>query len=90
MVFSNFSPEHLQDKIVGPRINKAYKQLTSKKGQTDGYKNVLMGYARSPFRDFESYLRFVVGVVEDDFQLVFKQYNSNFITFEKPPEQLFN
>ena len=29
-----------------------------------------MGYAISPFRDFESYLRIVVGLVEDDIYLI--------------------
>ena len=33
-----------------------------------------MGYARSPFRDFESYVRIVVGLHEDDIQLTIKQY----------------
>ena len=32
-----------------------------------------MGYARSPFRDFENYLRIVVGLDEDDNQLILKQ-----------------
>ena len=40
-----------------------------------------MGYARSPFRAFESYVRIVVGLVEDDIQLRLKQYNSNFCHF---------
>ena len=44
-----------------------------------------MGYARSPFRDFESYLRVVVGLDEDDIQLILKQYNANFFTFELDP-----
>ena len=44
-----------------------------------------MGYARSPFRDFESYLRIVVGLDEDDFQLILKQYNANFVTYELDP-----
>ena len=44
-----------------------------------------MGYARSPFRDFENYLRFVVGLDEDDFLLILKQYNSNFITYKLTP-----
>ena len=44
-----------------------------------------MGYARSPFRDFESYLRFVVGLDEDDIQLILKQYNANFVTFDLDP-----
>ena len=39
-----------------------------------------MGYARSPLRDFESYLRIIVGLNEDDIQLILKQYNEKFIT----------
>ena len=41
-----------------------------------------MGYARSLFRDFESYLRIVVGLVEDFIQIILKQYNANFITYQ--------
>ena len=41
-----------------------------------------MGYARSRFRDFESYLRIVVGLDEDDIQMILKQHNSNFVTYE--------
>ena len=44
-----------------------------------------MGYARSPFRDFQSYQRIVVGLDEDDMQLILKQYNANFDTFELDP-----
>ena len=46
-----------------------------------------MGYAgsRSPFRDFESYLRLVVGLDEDVVQLILKQYDSNFVTYEFLP-----
>ena len=44
-----------------------------------------MGYARSPFRDIESHLRIVVGLDEDDSQLILKQYNSNFVTYEISP-----
>ena len=39
-----------------------------------------MAYARSLFRDFEQYLRFVVGLKEEDIQFISKQYNSNFVT----------
>ena len=46
---------------------------------------LLMGYARSPSRDFESYLRIVIGSDEDDFQLILKQYNANFVTHELDP-----
>ena len=52
---------------------------------TDGYIILLMGYARSPFRDFESYLRIVVGLDEDDIQLNLKQNNANFVTYELDP-----
>ena len=45
----------------------------------------LFGYARSPFRDFESYLRIVVGLDEEDIQLILKQNNSHFITYELTP-----
>ena len=44
-----------------------------------------MGHARSPFPDFETYLRSVVGLDEDDIQIISKQYNSHFVTFEIPP-----
>ena len=44
-----------------------------------------MGYARSPIRDFESYLRIVVGLDEDDIQLILKQYNEKFVTYELEP-----
>ena len=33
---------------------------------------------------FERYLKNVVGLVEDDLQLILKQYKSNFVDFEMP------
>ena len=39
-----------------------------------------MVYARSPFRDFESYMRIVSGLDKEDIQLILKQYISHFIT----------
>ena len=45
-----------------------------------------MGYVRPPFPNFETYLRIVVGLNEDDIQLVLKQYNSNFVIDELFPE----
>ena len=44
-----------------------------------------LGFARSPFRDFETYLRVVVGLDESDIHINIKQKNSNFITYEIPP-----
>ena len=46
---------------------------------------LLMGYARSLFRDFGSYLRIVTGLDEDKIQLILKQYEANFVTFELDP-----
>ena len=46
---------------------------------------LLLGYARYPVPGFGSYLRFVLGLDEHDIQLNLKQYNSNFIIFERPP-----
>ena len=46
---------------------------------TDGYMLLLLDYGRSLFRDFESYLRIVVGLDEEDIQLILKEYNSHFL-----------
>ena len=43
-----------------------------------------MGYGRSPLRDFESYLRIVVGLDEEDFQLFSRNFFSTFIKYEIP------
>ena len=44
-----------------------------------------MYYARSPFRDFESFLRMTGDLDEDYIQLILKQYNSKFVTYELDP-----
>ena len=44
-----------------------------------------MGYATSPFRDFQSYLRIVIGLEEDNIRLILKQYNEKFVTYELEP-----
>ena len=44
-----------------------------------------MSYTRSPFRDFESYLRVIVGLEEDDIRLILKQNNEKFVTYELEP-----
>ena len=46
---------------------------------------LLLGYARSLFRDFETYLRIVFRLDEEVIQLILKEYNSHFITDELPP-----
>ena len=59
--------------------------MRSEKSSTDGYILLLMAYARSLFRDFESYLRIAVGLDEDDIRLILKQYSANFVTYEFEP-----
>ena len=44
-----------------------------------------MGYARSPFTVFKSYLRNVVGLNEINIQLLMKQYFLIFIGYARPP-----
>ena len=51
---SHFSQEHLQDETIGPRFIDEFLKLSHEKKNSDGYMILLLGYARSPFRDFES------------------------------------
>ena len=46
---------------------------------------LLLGYAKSKIREFESFLRIVIGLDEEDIQLILKQYNSHFVTYELTP-----
>ena len=77
--------DHLEDETLAPRIAETYWKLRSDKTSHDGYIILLMGYARSPFRDFESYLRVFVGLDEDNIRLILKQYNEKFVTYELDP-----
>ena len=74
--------EHLDDEILGPRIIDEFIKLSIEERDRDGYMILLLGYSASPFRDFESYLRPVIGLDERDIQLILKEYNSPFITYE--------
>ena len=82
---SKYTDDFLEDEIIGPRITKAYKKLETEKRQTDVYYMLILGYARPLFRNFESYLRMVVGLDEDDIQLILKQYNAKIVTYELDP-----
>ena len=82
---SEITDDHLEDDILAPRIADTYWKLRSEKSRHDGYIILLMSYARSPFRDFESYLRIFVGLEEDNIQLILKQYNEKFVTYELDP-----
>ena len=81
----NITDSHLEDETLAPRIAETSRKLRSDKSSHDGYITLLMGYARSPFRDFESYLRIVFGLEEDNIQLILKRYNEKFITYELDP-----
>ena len=81
----NNTDSHLEDETLAPRIIETYWKLRSDKSSHDGYIILLMGYVRSPFRDFENYLRIVIGLEEDNIQLILKQYNENFVTYELDP-----
>ena len=76
---SDITPYHLQHEKIGPRIIEAYRTLRLKKSRIDCYNKLLMVYARSPFREFESSLRVVICFDEDDIQLILKQYIPNFL-----------
>ena len=77
---SDFSPEDLLHEIRRPNIIVIYRKLSTEKSQTDGCYLLLRDYVHSPFREFESYIRIVVGLNEDDIRVILKQYNSEFIT----------
>ena len=85
LIIPNVTDYHLQDGTIGPHTIKTYWDLRSEKSSTDGYIILIMGYARSPFQDLESYLRIVVGLDEDDIRLILKQCNANFVTYELSP-----
>ena len=82
---SHISQQHLQDEIIGPRIIDEYYKLQHEKRNSDGYRILLLGYSRSLFLDFESFFRIVVRSDEKDIQLILKQYNSHFVTYELTP-----
>ena len=70
LIISDLATSHLEHEIIGPRNIQAYKKLGSVKSSSDGYLILLLGCARSPFREFEGYLRIVVGPDKVDIQLL--------------------
>ena len=76
--------EHLLDDETASRIIDEYHKLSHEK-KNSGYTILLLNYSRSQFRDTESYLRIRVGLDEEDIQLILKEYNSHFITYELTP-----
>ena len=82
---SDITATDLQDDIIGPIIIDEYRNQVTKRMKDDKYIEILAGYTRSVFQDFESYLRTEVDLVEDDVKLVLDEYNSSFITYELDP-----
>ena len=70
---SHISQEHLQDDVIGPRNIDEFLKLSHEKKNSAGNMILLLGYSRSLFQDFESYLKFVVGLDEEEMQLSLKQ-----------------
>ena len=81
----HISQEHLEDDVIRPRIIDEFLKKSNEEKNSDGYMILLLGYSRSLFRDFESYLRIVIGLDGHDILLILKQYNSHFITYELTP-----
>ena len=82
---SHITDDHLNDEILGPHIIDEFIKLSNEQKNSDGYMILLFGYSASSFRDFESCLRLVIGLDEEDIQLILKEYNSHFITYELTP-----
>ena len=85
LIIPHITPKHLQHDEIGPRNKDEFLKLSHEKKNSDGYMIFLLRYAKSQFRDFEKYLRILVGLDEKDIQLILKQYNSHFITYELTP-----
>ena len=81
----DITAEDLQDEIIAPIIIEEYKKQVTKRMKDDGYMNIVAGYVSSVFKDFESYLRAEVDLVQDDVKLVLDEYNSSFVTYELDP-----
>ena len=82
---SHITNEHLDDEVLGPRIIDDYIKLSNEKKISDGYTLLFFGCSISPFGDFDSYLRTVEGLDEDDILLILKQRISYFVTYELTP-----
>ena len=82
---SHITNEHLDDEVLGPQIIDEFIKLSTEKRNSDGYMILLYGYTRSRFRDFESFLRIVIDLDEEDIQSILNEYNSHSITYELTP-----
>ena len=82
---SDTTATDLQDDIIGPIIIEECRKQVTKRMEDVGYTNILQGYIRSIFQDFESYLRTEVDFVEVDIRLVLDEFNSSLNIYELTP-----
>ena len=79
---SDITATDLQDDIIGPIVIKEFREQVTRRMKDDKYMEILAGFTRSVFHDFESYLRPEVDLVADDVKMVIDEYNSSFMTYE--------
>ena len=60
---SDITVADLQDEIKALNIIEEYREQVTKRMKDIGYKNIVAGFIRSIFQDFESYLRTEVDLV---------------------------
>ena len=65
----------LQDQKIAPMIIEYYREQVTKRMKDDKYMLILAMYVNSIFRDFESFLRTEIDLVEVDIRLVLDEYN---------------
>ena len=82
---SDITATDLQDDIIATTIIEENREQVTKTMKDVGYMNIIAGYIRSIIKDFESYLRTEVDLVEDDIKLVLDEYNSSFIAYQLEP-----
>ena len=75
----------LEHELYGPNITKIYRKLPTENSQTVGYYNLLLNCLHSSIRGFEGNLKILSSLDQNDFQLISKQNDSKFITYEIPP-----
>ena len=78
--FSGITNKELPEESGGLLIIKAIEEPASKKTQTARYKVLLMCFARCLFCEFESFLGDVVGLDENDIQLIFQNFMFHFLS----------
>ena len=75
MEISDITHTDLHDQIIGPMMIEECGKEVSKGMNDEAYMNLISGYRKSIFQNFESYHRTEVVLVEDDIRLLFKFYH---------------